>query len=105
MVGGITSGLARVSKRATSRWLRRRVDRGRWRGDLRGGPALLLPSGGQLAELFLHYQASRNPLGIGHSALLAGFAYSDDPAPVLPRVDRVWNPIGTSWCAAFLIEK
>jgi hypothetical protein len=45
--------------------------------DISGGPAfaLSLPSGNRMS-FFVHYQHSRHPLGIGHSAVLAGYEYS-----------------------------
>jgi len=51
---------------------------GRFRADVAAGPRLEIPiSGGRQFSLFAHYQWSRNPLGIGHSAVLAGIDYSE----------------------------
>jgi hypothetical protein len=50
---------------------------GRFDTDISGGPGLVLPlASGNTMKFFAHYQASRHPLGIGHSALLAGYEYS-----------------------------
>jgi hypothetical protein len=66
------------------------VDGSRLDTDVSGGPTLsfFLP-GGTVAAFSLHYQRSRHPLGIGHSAWLAGFHYSGGdgtPSPAAPSV-------------------
>jgi hypothetical protein len=53
-------------------------DGGRFLGDLAVGPAFSLSvPGDRRAPFFAQYQRSRSPLGIGHSALLLGFEYSE----------------------------
>jgi hypothetical protein len=50
---------------------------GEFDADISGGPGLVLPlASGNTMKFFAHYQTSRHPLGIGHSALLAGYEYS-----------------------------
>jgi len=54
------------------------IDGSRFLGDVSVGPAVALgAAGGRRALFFLVYQRSRNPLGIGHSAWLAGFEYAE----------------------------
>jgi hypothetical protein len=54
------------------------VDGTRLRADTAAGFSLALPDrGGRRALFFAHYQHSRNPLGIGHSAVLLGFEYAE----------------------------
>jgi hypothetical protein len=49
------------------------------------GPALVLPvAGARRAKLFLHYLEGENPLGLGHSGLLAGVEYSGRGGTGLP---------------------
>jgi hypothetical protein len=58
------------------------LDGDRLNSDISGGPtvSLFLP-GGPIASFSLHYQRSRNPLGIGHSAWLVGFHYAGGGGP------------------------
>jgi hypothetical protein len=64
-------------------------------GDVRLGPSYRLAvAGGLRTTLFLHYQRSRNPLGIGDSAVLVGFEYAKGRHPVraaalAPAIDGV----------------
>jgi hypothetical protein len=45
--------------------------------DITGGPGIIIPTrAGSSMKFFLHYQRSRNPLGIGHDAVLAGYEYA-----------------------------
>ena len=50
------------------------VEDGDLDADLTAGPAFAFATGaGNAMRLFLHYQDSRNPLGIGESVWMAGF--------------------------------
>ncbi len=53
------------------------IDGGDFLYDLSGGPGVIIPTrAGNGMKFFLHYQRSRNPLGIGHDAVLAGYEYA-----------------------------
>lgn len=57
------------------------VDGTRLEADAAAGFSLGLPDpGGRRVLFFAHYQRSRNPLGIGHSAVLLGFEYAQGEA-------------------------
>ena len=59
------------------------LDGSRLRTDISGGPTVtFFLSGGTSAAFSLHYQRSRHPLGIGHSAWLAGFHYRGGGGPL-----------------------
>jgi len=54
------------------------LDGTRLHADAAAGFSLALPDrGGRRTLFFAHYQRSRNPLGIGHSAVLLGFEYAE----------------------------
>jgi hypothetical protein len=53
------------------------IDGGDFLFDISAGPGLIIPTrAGSKMKFFLHYQRSRNPLGIGHDAVLAGYEYA-----------------------------
>lgn len=51
---------------------------GRWQTDVAAGPRLSIPApGDRWASFFLHYQRSRNPLGLDEDVWLLGFSYEE----------------------------
>ncbi len=55
--------------------------------DVAAGPRLaLLVTDGLVASLFVHYQRSRNPLGLLDDAWLFGFSYEEEPRAEDPAV-------------------
>jgi hypothetical protein len=73
------------------------LDGGTLRADVALGPSLELPvAGGRRFALFAHYQESDNPLGLGHSGVLAGIDYSEGAGsrPVGPGAPDVEGIVG-----------
>lgn len=64
------------------------VEGDRPRLDVSAGPRYALSlDDGITASLFLHWQRSRNPLGLGHDAWLMGFEYARGPRSGSPAAD------------------
>jgi len=58
------------------------IHAGAYDADWSLGPILAFPvAGGRKAGLFVQYRESHDPLGIGHSAVVAGFEYAEGSAP------------------------
>ncbi len=64
------------------------IDGSSFLADMVAGPRWVFPVGGERsASFYLHYQDSRNPLGVGPDLWLFGFQYDKEPSPPVSGPD------------------